>query len=168
MHNLNYMEAAEKVTAKFTHNGGFLTVQTETQLNTMTISWWSVGFIWKRPVLTVAVRPTRHTFELIQKAQDFTVTIPVPDLPEALNVCGAISGRDQDKFNAAHLQTEAAQKTSSPVIAAPGIHYECRILLRSAMDHRQMASELDVFYPKKDYHTFFFGEILACYETGSD
>ncbi len=168
MNQLNYMEAAEKVTAKFTRNGGFLTVQTQNQLNTMTISWWNVGFMWQRPVLTVAVRPTRHTFGLIQKAQDFTVSIPVPDLPQALSLCGATSGRDQNKFEAAHLATSPAQQTISPIIQVPGVHFECRIVLRTAMDHHQMAQELEPFYPQKDYHTLFFGEILACYEISSE
>jgi hypothetical protein len=28
-----------------------------------------------------------------------------------------------------------------------------------------MDNSLEKLYPKKDYHTLYFGEIVACYET---
>ena len=28
-----------------------------------------------------------------------------------------------------------------------------------------MDKELEDLYPKKDYHTLYFGEIVACYQT---
>jgi hypothetical protein len=31
------------------------------------------------------------------------------------------------------------------------------------MDPKFLAGELNSLYPKKDYHTLYFGEIAACY-----
>jgi flavin reductase (DIM6/NTAB) family NADH-FMN oxidoreductase RutF len=161
------MTAAERIHAKFTKNGAFLAVKAGEQLNAMTISWWNIGFIWERPIITVAVRPTRYTFGIIEKADDFTVSVPVPDLPQALALCGSRSGRELDKLKAAGLTTIPAQKAASPIINIPGIHFEARILLRSKIDPGKMNSELEKYYPQKDYHTIHFGEIMACYEIGN-
>ncbi len=46
-----------------------------------------------------------------------------------------------------------------------GVHYECRVVLRSAMQPERLAPDLDYIYPAKDYHTLYYGEILSCYET---
>ena len=145
--------------------GAFLTVQAGDELNTMTIGWALVGFIWQRPILMVAVRDSRHTFGLMEAAADFTVSLPSGDLQAALKICGTQSGRDIDKFAACGLQTAAALKTLSPVIAAAGLHYECRTCFKAAMDPARLDPALEKLYPAKDYHTLYFGEIVECYAT---
>jgi len=145
--------------------GAFLTVKAGESLNTMTIGWGLIGFIWQRPVFMVAVRDSRHTFSLMEKAEDFTVTFPSENMKDALVFCGTKSGRDTDKFKACNLSTAAAQQTGSPVIKAAGIHLECRIRFRSPMDSTYLDPVLDELYPAKDYHTLYFGEIVVCYET---
>lgn len=146
--------------------GVFLTVKSGNALNTMTIGWATFGVVWNKPILMVAVRSSRHTFGIIEKAEDFTVTIPSGDLRREIAFCGTKSGRDVDKFEACSLKTAPARRIASPVIQTPGRHYECRILYKSAMDPSFLAEECDsAFYPRKDYHTLYFGEILDCYET---
>ncbi|MCG8639591.1 MAG: flavin reductase family protein [Desulfobacterales bacterium] len=163
MKEVHYMEAAKEISEKYSSNGGFLVVKTGEKRNTMTVSWWNIGYIWARPVLTVAVRKTRYTFALIEASEDFCLSIPLPDMPKELAGAGAQSGRDIDKFEELHLPLADAQRVNSPIIDVPGFHYECRILLRSPMDPAGMNDELEAFYPEKDYHTMYFGEILSCY-----
>ncbi|MBW2193837.1 MAG: flavin reductase family protein, partial [Deltaproteobacteria bacterium] len=52
----------------------------------------------------------------------------------------------------------------SPVIDTPGVHFECKIVFKAAMDQAYLDNEYDKLYPEKDYHTLYFGEILECYE----
>ncbi len=144
--------------------GAFLTVRAGNSLNTMTIGWGLLGFIWQRPVFMVAVRDSRHTFSLMEKAEDFTVTFPSGKMKDALMFCGTKSGRDTDKFKACNLSTASAQQTGSPVIQTAGIHLECRIRFKAPMDPAYLDPALDDLYPAKDYHTLYFGEIVACYE----
>ncbi len=114
----------------------------------------------------IAVRDSRYTFTLLEKTDNFTVTVPSGnEYNKALSYCGTKSGRDIDKFNACNLLKKQAQYTKSPVIDIPGIHYECKIVYKSAMDSAFLDADLEKLYPKKDYHTLYFGEILACYET---
>ena len=114
----------------------------------------------------VAVRDSRHTFTVIEKAEDFTVTIPLDDsFKKAVMFCGTKSGRDFDKFKECSLAQRDAQHVSSPIIDIPGIHYECKIMYKSAMDNTFLDPGFEKLYPEKDYHTLYFGEILACYST---
>jgi flavin reductase (DIM6/NTAB) family NADH-FMN oxidoreductase RutF len=148
--------------------GAFLTVKAREAMNTMTIGWGMIGFIWQRSVFMVAVRDSRHTFSLMEKAADFTVTFPTGDMKDSLMFCGSKSGRDLDKFKACNLIPAAAQQTVSPVIQVPGIHLECRICFKAPMDPTFLDGTLEDLYPAKDYHTLYFGEIVACYETDNE
>ena len=165
MKDLNYMNIAEDAISKI-KKGAFLTVKAANALNTMTIGWATFGFIWQKPVMMVAVRSTRHTFGIIEKAQDFTVTIPSGDISNATAFCGSKSGRDVDKFKMCNLETTNSRNIASPIINIPGFHYECKIVYKSAMNPAHLDKIYDkALYPQKDYHTLYFGEILACYET---
>ena len=165
MKDLNYMSIAEDAVSKI-KKGAFLTVKTADALNTMTIGWATFGFIWQKPVMMVAVRSTRHTFGIIEKALDFTVTIPSGNMSKAIAFCGSKSGRDVDKFKMCNLETADGQNVASPIIKVPGIHYECKIVYKSAMNPVHLDKNYDKsLYPQKDYHTLYFGEIVACYET---
>lgn len=160
-----YLENLEALMETLT-KGAFLTVRSGDRVNTMTIGWATIGYIWRKEIFMVAVRDSRYTFELIENSNDFTVTIPTdPASKEAVMFCGTKSGRDYDKFIECNLQTAEARTVGSPIIAVPGIHYECRIVYKTAMDEANLDEKLGKLYPAKDYHTLYFGEILACYQT---
>jgi flavin reductase (DIM6/NTAB) family NADH-FMN oxidoreductase RutF len=144
--------------------GAFLTVQAGDRLNTMTIGWATIGFCWQKPVFMVAVRDSRHTFGIIEDAADFTVSIPAGDMHKETLFCGTKSGRDMDKFAACGLTIAPGRRVVSPIIDLPGLHYECRIVYKSAMDPAHLIPDYESVYPQKDYHTLYFGEILDCYE----
>lgn len=85
-------------------HGAFLTTKAGDITNTMTISWGNIGFQWNRPVFTVLVRKSRYTHDLIEKANEFTVSIPLSDkMKSQLALCGSKSGRDINKLDEANL-----------------------------------------------------------------
>jgi flavin reductase (DIM6/NTAB) family NADH-FMN oxidoreductase RutF len=145
--------------------GAFLSVQTGDTLSVMTIAWASFGFIWGKSVATVVVRPTRYTFEIIEKAEDFAITVPANDMAKELELCGTMSGRECDKLKKCNLETHRAKKIISPVIAVPGTQIECRILYKSPIDPAALHPEISQIYTKKDFHTIYYGEIVECYTT---
>ncbi|MBT8345448.1 MAG: flavin reductase family protein [Desulfofustis sp.] len=165
MKDRSYLENLDKLMETIT-SGAFLTVKSGGSINTMTIGWATIGIVWRKEVFMVAVRDSRHTFSLIEKSSDFTVTIPTdPGSKEALMFCGTKSGRDYDKFIECGLQTRKAVTVESPIIDIAGVHYECKIIYKSAMDSAGLDEKLEKLYPAKDYHTLYFGEIVACYQT---
>lgn len=164
MQSLDPLEAAPRAMAQI-QKGALLTVASGDVRNVMTIGWATIGFCWRKPILMVAVRNSRHTFPLMETAADFTVSVPTEDLKEALAFCGTRSGRDVDKFQALGLKIRESRRVQSPVIDTPAIHFECRIVFKAPMDPRHLDDDLAGLYPAKDYHTLYFGEILACYES---
>ena len=163
MDSMEHMKYAEKMMAQI-KKGAFLTVTAEDQTNTMTIGWATLGFSWTKPVFMVAVRNSRHTYGLLEKAVDFTVSVPSGDMKESLMFCGTKSGRDVDKIKACNLSLRAAEKTLSPILDIPGIHLECAIIVITRMEAELTAPVLQSLYPKEDLHTLYFGEVLSCYE----
>jgi flavin reductase (DIM6/NTAB) family NADH-FMN oxidoreductase RutF len=165
MKDVDYMNVADDALNRI-RKGAFLTVKSRDRLNTMTIGWATFGVVWQKPIMMVAVRLSRHTFGIIERAKDFTVTIPLGDMSKAVAYCGSKSGRDVDKFKACNLEIADSRHAVSPIIKTAGRHYECKIVYKSAMDPVHLDKGYDTsIYPQKDYHTLYFGEILACYET---
>jgi flavin reductase (DIM6/NTAB) family NADH-FMN oxidoreductase RutF len=144
--------------------GAFLTVHAAGMCNTMTIGWGMVGLCWRKPVLMVAVRNSRHTFQIMEAAADFTVSMPSGNLRDEIFYCGTKSGRDVNKFEECELKTAAGRKVDSPIIDTPGLHVECALMYKNAMQPDHLASQFHGLYPQKDYHTLYFGEIVAFYE----
>ena len=159
MKKVEYMSVADQVINQI-KKGAFLTVKYGSDLNTMTIGWATIGLVWQKPIFMVAVRDSRHTFTIIENADDFTVSVPLKNMTDEIRFCGTKSGRDMDKFKECNLTIKDSQNVFSPIIDVRGIHFECKIVLKSAMDPRFLIDEYEKLYPDKDYHTLYFGEIL--------
>ncbi|HEX3019203.1 MAG TPA: flavin reductase family protein [Chitinispirillaceae bacterium] len=164
MHNVDYMAVADKAMAQI-RKGAFLTVQSGDALNVMTIGWASIGFLWGRPMFTIMVRNSRYTYRIIEKSSEFTVSIPMTDMAKQLEYCGINSGKSQDKFKECALEIFPGQKVRTPVLSIPGIHFECKIIYKSAINSDDLIDSYKNLYPKRDYHTIYYGEIAYCYST---
>ena len=132
--------------------------------NPMTIGWGTLGEIWHMPVFTVLVRPTRFTYTLMEESKTFSVCVLSSQYIKELAICGSNSGRDMDKIKNCGFTLEKGIRIDTSYIAESEFHYECRIVHK----HRLVASNLDTaidtrFYPKRDYHMVYYGEILGIY-----
>jgi flavin reductase (DIM6/NTAB) family NADH-FMN oxidoreductase RutF len=147
--------------------GAFLSVKSADRINTMTIGWGAIGYIWQKPILLVAVRPSRYTYELIEKAGEFTVSFPATnELKKQLAIAGSKSGRDVDKFAACNLSAQTGRKVESPVIKEANIFFECKVVYKQAMNPADLDQSVkSKFYSQGDYHTLYFGEIVDCYSS---
>lgn len=163
MEDKEYQQEAGKVLRQLA-KGVFLTTSDGQKANTMTIGWGSIGYIWGKPVFTVLVRHSRYSHELLEKQGEFTISVPFGDLKEALGVCGSKSGRDCDKFAAAHLTAKPGKKVAVPVIAECDRHYECKVIYRQEMaPDALLPDQRERWYGDQDYHTLYYGEIVASY-----
>ena len=164
MKRIDYMTVAPKAMAQI-KKGAFLTAKSGESINAMTIGWATIGHVWEKPIIMIAVRLSRHTFSIIETAEDFTVSIPSSDMKKEIMFCGTKSGRDYNKFKECNLKISDSQKVVTPIIKVPGLHYECKIVYKSVMDPAYLNKDYDsALYPEKDYHTLYFGEIVDCYE----
>ena len=129
--------------------------------NPMTVSWGGFGTLWNRPVVTVYVRPTRHTFTRLASQPEFTLNVLPPERREALNLCGSLSGRDVDKWAAAGLKPLPSERVAVPRVEGADLSFECRILANMDLDPGHfLDSGLEGHYQDRDYHRVFLGEVL--------
>lgn len=146
--------------------GAFLTTEHKGKVNTMTIAWGGISFVWHKPVFLAYVRYSRDTYQMLENHQEFTVSIPLSkDMKRELAYAGTKSGRDTDKIKDLGLHLKAGEKVSVPVLADCDLHYECKVIYKQAMEPGNIPDELkDSYYKSHDYHVIYYGEILANYE----
>jgi flavin reductase (DIM6/NTAB) family NADH-FMN oxidoreductase RutF len=134
--------------------------------NPMTIGWGSVGVIWGRQVFTVLVRPSRHSFTLLEALPEFTICVPTTDLRKALAVCGSKSGRDLNKMEACGFTSGRSEHVAVPFITECGIHYECRVLHKTSVINADLDPSIAAgAYRDGDLHRIYHGEILGVYKS---
>ncbi len=163
---IRWDQETEWLKAGLSGNGAFLNVKTpEGATNPMTIGWGQVGVVWGRPVFSVFVRTNRYTYECLQTAETFTVSVPrLGELADALAFCGSRSGRDLDKVEASGLHLIPSRAVDTPVIEACGLHYECSIVARLQLTVPDIASkEIHERYETENLHQIILGEILDAY-----
>lgn len=164
MREIKYNDYAKEALAGL-QKGAFLNVSHQDKDNTMTIGWGSLGYIWKKPVLMVMVRYSRHTYRMLDKAGQFTVSIPFGDqFKKELGLCGSKSGRDMDKFQAFNLPMLRANKVNAPLISGCNLHYECKVVYKQTMEPAALDLAIDQqFYKDNDFHVLYYGEIVGTY-----
>lgn len=151
-----------EVTKRKLEKGLLLTVVgLDGRYNVMTIGWGLMGRLWRETVFMVAVRPSRHTFKLIEETNEFTVNVPSDDMDETVAYCGTISGRDHDKIEEKELTLMDGKRVKSPIIEGCIAHFECKVIGRSKLVPELLSSDVQkTFYSSKNYHTLYFGKIL--------
>lgn len=157
----DYAKEVVEVLAK----GAFLNVRAEKEDNTMTIAWGTIGFMWGRPVFMVMVRYSRHTYSLIEKADCFTVSVPLHgQLKKELGYCGSQSGRDCNKWQDLNLTKLEAHRVDAPLIGECDLHYECKIISKQEVTSSTIMPDMvTTFYNNNDYHVLYYGEIVGTY-----
>lgn len=165
MESISYNEYAQQVLTSLAQ-GAFLTTKVQDKVNTMTIGWGSLSYMWGKPVFTVMVRTSRYTKGLIDEAGEFTVSVPCGKMNDAIKHCGSASGRDGDKIADAGITLLAPEKLSTPFIGGCPLHFECKTLYTEEMklDHLDDATRAR-WYANGDVHTLYYGEIVGAYRT---
>jgi flavin reductase (DIM6/NTAB) family NADH-FMN oxidoreductase RutF len=132
--------------------------------NPMTIGWGTIGIIWRMPIFTVLVRPSRYTFELIGGSGEFSVNVLDRRYSKQILHCGTVSGREGDKVQACGFTLERGTEVSVPHLQEASLVYECKTVHRN--DVINAALDLAIvkrYYGSGDYHSLFFGRILGVY-----
>ena len=130
--------------------------------NPMAIGWGLIGSVWSQPVFTVLVRPSRHTWQLLEENGDFTVNVLPSKMKSAVDLCGTVSGRTHDKFAEAKLTAAPALHVKTPIIAESVIAYECRTIMTNDVPADRLDRSIrNTAYSSGDFHRLYFGKILC-------
>ncbi|MBR6704615.1 MAG: flavin reductase family protein [Lachnospiraceae bacterium] len=95
--------------------------------NIITLAW--VGTVCSEPpMLSVSIRKNRFSHGIVSRSGEFAVNLVPAKLAKACDLCGVKSGRDTDKFAAAHLTAAPAPNLKyAPLIAECPVNLECRV-----------------------------------------
>lgn len=160
---------------KAVQSGVLLTTKAEEKVNSMTISWGTLGIEWGKLIFTVFVRENRFTKHQLDKNPEFTINVPFGDFDKKiLGVCGTKSGHTVDKAKELNLTLEEPAVISVPAIKELPLTLECKIVYRQKQEAKEITEENNKrFYPQdvdstfhganRDYHTAYYGEIVSAY-----
>ena len=124
--------------------------------NMMTASWGGLGFMWKKPVAFVVIRPQRHTFRFIEARDELTLSFFSHEYHKALTVCGTTSGRDTDKVAASGL-TPYVTENGNVSFTEARLVLECRKLYAEPLNPEAFLDKSIVpeWYAAGDFHKMY-------------
>ena len=141
-----------------------ITAGKKDHFNTMTAGWGGLGFLWKKPVAFIFIRPQRYTYEFVEKNEDFTLCFFEPKYDSILDYCGNHSGRDTDKMKVTGL-TPLETERGNIVYSQARLVLECKKWYYDDIDPEHFVDpNIKKMYPINDFHRMYFGEILYCGE----
>ena len=132
--------------------------------NTMTAAWGSLGILWHKPVSFCFIRPSRYTYEFMEKNKHYTLSFFDHAYKKALNVCGTLSGRDVDKVTKAGLTPFEIQPHAVTFGEARLVLVCKKLYFQDLAPGHFLDPGIETHYPQKDYHRMYVGEITAVYE----
>ena len=153
-------EIKENVIELFDQKWALVTAGVPGEVNTMTISWGSLGELWNKPVVTVYVSSSRYTHEFMEKNDHFSVTFFPPECRQALQYLGSHSGRDGDKIKESGLTLEWLE-SGLPSFGEANMIIEARKIYGYPFDEKGFGDVPAEFYAsgRMGVHSVFVGEI---------
>jgi flavin reductase (DIM6/NTAB) family NADH-FMN oxidoreductase RutF len=157
---LNPFEINDNVFKLIGQDWMLITAGSLDSFNMMTASWGGMGVLWKKKVCFCVVRPTRYTYNFMEKSDYFTLSFFEEKYKDVLNFCGTHSGRNINKI----------KKTGfTPLVGSKGVPFfdEARMVIEARKIYFQdlnpenfLDDSIEDNYPEKDYHRMYLGEII--------
>ncbi len=95
--------------------------------NLITVAWTGV-VCSKPPMISVSIRKSRLSHEIISGSGEFTLNLVGRDLCESMDYCGVKSGRDVDKFAECGLRAiPAPGLEKAPAVAQAPAFLSCKV-----------------------------------------
>lgn len=129
--------------------------------NAMTASWGGLGIMWGENVAFVFIRQTRYTKEFMDQQKKFSLSFPSEEYREAMKYLGAVSGRDEDKWEKSGLHT--AVEDGVPYIEEADLVLNCEIMSNTVLPMADMVDDsLEAkWYGDGNLHTMYIAKITS-------
>jgi len=166
MKQIKAIEVNENVIKEFGKTWALVTARKKDgSFNMCTLSWGSIGVLWSKEVVTIYVKPIRHTDSFLFEDDYFTITFFDEDHRSDLALCGTKSGRDIDKIKESNLEVIELEngityKDFKRVYVCKKI-YQAPFIQEGFVNNQE---SLDRYYKDEPFHNIYIGEIVAVYE----
>ena len=144
---------------KFGKDWALIVVKDNTEDNAMTISWGQLGILWSRPTVSVYVRNTRHTKNMLNNVDTFSVCFFNEKYRKELNICGTKSRKEVDKiteckFTRSYEDNTLYIKEANIVLILKKIYQVDLPIIETTN------STIKKHYNEGEYHTQYIGEVV--------
>ena len=112
---------------------------------------WAGTVCTNPPMIGISLRPSRQTYAFISETDVFVVNVTTEEMTHAVDYCGVKSGKNENKFETAHLTPIPAAHIDCPMIGESPVSIECRVKEKLALGS----------------HTLFIGEVVAVHVDAS-
>ncbi|MBO5278692.1 MAG: flavin reductase family protein [Lachnospiraceae bacterium] len=114
----------------------------EEKPNIITVAW--AGTICSdSAMLSISVRPERHSYPIIRETGEFVVNLVTKELVYATDYCGVKSGRNVDKFKEMSLTPSPSKIIHAPGIMESPVNMECRVTeVKELGSHHMFIAEI--------------------------
>lgn len=163
MKEINYSEIDKNLIDMISKQWMLITAGDVNDCNTMTASWGMAGFIWRKPMVNIFVRPSRHTFGYVENNEYFTLSFLPEEYRKQLTMLGTVSGRDGDKIAESGL-------TKADFDGVCGfLESDYVILCRKVYSYditldKFLCKDTAKVYDTDDIHRGYYGEIVKVFK----
>ena len=128
-----------------------VTCQTNNKPNIITVGW--TGTICSEPpMVSISIRPSRHSYKQIKESGEFVINIPSKKLAKETDLCGVISGSKFDKFHETGLTPGKSNSVKAPIITECPINLECKVKQEIPLgSHNMFLAEITSVQVSKDF-----------------
>jgi flavin reductase (DIM6/NTAB) family NADH-FMN oxidoreductase RutF len=128
---------------------------------------WTTPVSHEPPIIAISIAPSRHSHSLLLETDEFVLNIVGQKFLRAVETCGTCSGKSEDKFAKATLQTQKSLRVRPPRIVGALGYMECHIEERRTVgDHSLfLANVLHAEAVKKAFPGVWdteTGDVLLC------
>ncbi len=114
------------------------------EANLITLAWVA-RVVSEPPVMSISIRPSRHSFPLIEKLGEYVINVPSADNIREMDFCGTRTGKKINKWEELKLTKEKGLHVKVPLIKEFPINIECKVINKV----------------KHGTHSIYLGEVLA-------
>lgn len=98
----------------------------EGKANVFTVGW--IGTACTRPpMITVAIRPERLSYDYIKETEEFVVNLPPASMTQIVDYVGVVSGKREDKIEKLKLALQPSERVAVPSLADCPVNIECKL-----------------------------------------
>ena len=100
---------------------------TDGERTTIVTLAWAGTICSEPPMLSISIRPSRFSHDIIEASGEFVVNVPGEDLLKVSDMCGTRSGRDVNKFEEYGLTKAESTHVNAPMIEECPLNIECKV-----------------------------------------
>ena len=147
----------------------------EGKVNVFTVGWIGTACT-KPPMITVAIRPERLSYDYIKESGNFVVNLPNSKMVREVDYCGVRSGKQIDKIKEMNFTTLNSKDVTAPLISECPVALECKVksitplgthdlflaeIVNTHVDNNLIDANGKIHFEKADLITYSHGEYFS-------